>query len=77
MQSFEQSRDGVAIRVGPAADRVNGALNGAVVLTDRAMLPVFVAHRMMQPQFGEKNGVLQSVTPHGLPAFTDDLRIRR
>ena len=42
-QVLEQTRDGVGIAVGPAADREDRTLDRSVVLADRAVLPIVVA----------------------------------
>src|SRR6185312_154955 len=48
-QVGEQAGDGVGVGVGPAADGVGGGLDRAIVLADRAMLPIIVAQLVLQP----------------------------
>src|SRR5262245_36945889 len=39
-QPLEQAWDCIRVGIGPAADRVHGALDRSVILADRSMLPI-------------------------------------
>ena len=77
LQAFEQARHGVGIAVGPAADRVDRALDRAVVLAHRAVAPEVVAPLVLQPERREGHQVVDPLLPHLAPALADDLGIGR
>ena len=72
----QQARHGVGIAVRPAADRVDRAVDRAVVLADRAVLPEVVAPLVLQPERRERHQVVEALAPHLAPALADDLRDR-
>ena len=77
LQAREQARDRVRVAVRPAADRIDRAADGAVVLADRAVLPVVVAPLVLHPERRERHEIVDPLAPHRAPAIADDLRIGR
>ena len=62
-ETVDQPRDRVAVAVRPAADGVDRRLDGAVVLADRALLPVGVA-ALVASQGSTNGGVPSSRSSH-------------
>ena len=71
-QPLHQARHGVGIGVVPAAHHQGGGLDGGEILTDRAMLPVGVAVRMLEPGNDQEGLILEPLHPHRAPAVADD-----
>ena len=70
-EMFHQAKDRVGIAVGPAADRIDRALDGVVILTDRAMAPIVVAALVAEP--GNQRHLVAGDTrePHLAPRLAD------
>ena len=66
-QAGHEARDGVAVAVGPAADGVDGGLDGGEVLAHRAVLPVRVAALMAEPRLGPVGVRLEAREPVAAP----------
>src|SRR5690606_12328652 len=73
LEAGEKPQDRVGIAVGPAADRIDRALDGRVVLADRPVLPVGVAPLPAHPLLGPQAGVLEPRQPGVAPALADHL----
>src|SRR6185369_160492 len=61
----------------PAADGIDRAIDGAVILADGAMLPVSVAALMGEPLLEPGMVRLQPRQPDLPPSLADELRVRR
>ena len=73
----EQVEDRLAVWVGPAADRVDGALHGRVVVGRRARVPVVVAPLVGEPGLRERDGLLETLEPELPPALAHEVGVRR
>src|SRR5579863_4886532 len=60
-QSLKQAGNCILIAVGPAADRIDRALDRSVILAYRSMFPISVASLMLQPGFAEQRHVRQTL----------------
>ena len=76
-QALEQAQDAVGVAVGPAADGVDGDLDGGVVLADRAVLPVGVAALVREPGVDPRLVGLEALLPELAPALADGGLVRR
>ena len=77
-QALHETQHGVGVAVGPAADRVDGGLDGRVVLADRAVLPVVIAALVAEPGLGPVEVGVEALLPALAPAFAaDHLRVPR
>ena len=76
-QMLEQARDGIGVAVGPAADRIDRTLDRGVVLAHRAVPPIGVAMRMLQPALEEQRQPAQPLEPQRPPAVADQRGIGR
>ena len=72
-----QARHRIRVRVVPAADGQHGGLDSADVLVHRAVFPVGVAVRVLQPRDRQQRLGLQPLQPHGAPALAHQGRVRR
>ena len=72
-----QPRDRVGVAVGPAADRVDGHLDGGVVLAHRALAPVVVAALVGEPVLDEGRRALDALEPGLAPAVAHRGRVGR
>ncbi len=77
LQIGEQAEDRIGIAVGPAAHGIDGALDRAPVLADRAMLVEGVAALVPEPLQEPEAGLLQPPQPHLPPSLADHRRVRR
>ncbi len=77
LEMFHEPEDRVGVSVGPAADRVDGAVDRAIVLADRAVAPECVASLMGEPR-DEGHGVgLEALKPKIAPTLTHHARVGR
>src|SRR4030095_7185621 len=76
-QMLQHARNCVGIGIGPAADQHHGALDGAIVLADRAMAPVIVTSLVLHPGRGPERHLVKALHPIVPPAFTEQRRVRR
>ena len=72
-----QALDGVGVAVRPAADRQHRHLHPGEVLADRAVAPVGVAVRVLEPGGEPQPAALQAPVPHRPPRLADHAGIRR
>ena len=73
----EQVEDRLAVRVGPAAHRVDGAFHRRIVVGGRAGVPVVVAPLVGEPGLSERNGLLEALEPELPPALAHEVGVRR
>src|SRR5205085_2726878 len=71
----QEPRHGVAIGIGPAADRIDRAFDRPVILADRAMAPIAVAPLMREPVGDPARRVPETLEPGLAPPFADDRRV--
>ena len=72
-----EPQDRLGVPVGPAADRVDGALDRAEVLADGALLPVVVAALVAKPLVLVRLHAVDALEPCLAPPRPRDLRVRR
>src|SRR5215467_10175623 len=76
LEPSQQPRNRVAVSIGPTADGIDWASDGAIVLANRAVLPVLIPMLMFEPNLGKEYRVFETVAPHDAPPLADYLRIR-
>ena len=76
-QARHEPRDRVGVAVGPAADRVDGHLDGGVVLAHGALAPVVVAALVGEPVLDEGRRALDALEPGLAPAVAHRGRVGR
>ena len=77
LHRVHQLRYRVGVRIVPATHGQHSGLDRADVFAHRAVLPIRVAVRVLQPGNGQQRLVFEPVQPHGAPALAHNGRVRR
>ena len=77
LETLEQTKYRVRVTVRPAADCIDRAFDGTIVLADRAVLEEAVAPQMLVPVQQPERMLAHAIEPHLPPLVADEGRIGR